>query len=231
MSSDTWGRSTGRAVIHALAGAHVYRVAVAPMHSPDWTYHPRKGAALEGFDGYCEASDVPQINRSVAWSDKDGRFVGDREEFEAIIEQSRSAYELANPGSIPSAEQFLEPWRELVRAHIAARWAGPMAQLIHVCGELDEQSARDDSEFEHDISVADGMLQLLPEGELPHILRRTESTLREPAVWARVGALADVLDRLGEVGRELGQYLPEPRADWMQGLAPQVDAAGLPTQG
>lgn len=215
----------GRAVIHALAGAHVYRVAVAPMHSADWTYQTRKGSALTGFDGYCEASDVPQISRSVAWSDDDERFIGDRDEFERIVEQSRAGLKLASPESVSSSEQFLELWRGLVRAHIAARWAGPMAQLIHVCGEFDEESARDDSEFEHDISVADGMLQLLPEGELVHILRRTESSLREPAAWRQVEALADALGRLGELGGELGQYLPEPRADWMRDLAPGVGAA------
>jgi len=193
----------GRAVIHALAGAHVYRVAVAPMDSPDWRYQPRKGAALTGFDGYCEASDVPQIGQSMEWSDDDECFIGDRDRFESVVEQSRSVLKLASPESVPSSEQFLEPWRELVRAHMAARWAGPMAQLIHVCGEFDEQSARDDSEFEHDISVADGMLQLLPEDELAHILRRTVSSLREPAVWRQVDALADALGQLGELGGEL----------------------------
>ncbi|UBM09993.1 hypothetical protein [Cupriavidus metallidurans] len=221
----------GRAVIHTLAGAHVYRVAVAPMNSPGWTYEPRKGSALTGFNGYCEASDVPQINQSVAWSKKNGRFVGDRVGFESNLEQSRSLFELSNPGSTPSAEQYLESWRSLVRAHVAARWAGPMAQLIHVRGKFDEQDARTDSEFEHDISVADGIFQLLPEDDLSHILRTTETSLREPAVWAQVGRLADALGQLGDVGRGLNEYLPEPRGDWMQGLAPQVEATGPAAHG
>lgn len=226
----------GRAIIHALAGAHVYRVAVAPMHTPDWTYEPRKGSVLTGFDGYCEASDVPQISQSVAWSNKHGRFVGDREEFENIIEQSRAAFNLVKPefrkSEFPaSAEQYLGQWRNLVRAHVAARWAGPMAKLIHVRGRFDELDARNAGEFEHDISVADGIFQLLPENQLTHILRTTESSLREPEVWQQVDRLADALGRLGEVGRGLNEYLPEPRADWMQGLAPEGEAAGLPAHG
>ena len=91
----------GRAIIHKLAGAHVYRVAVAPINSPDWTYEPRKGSVLTGFNGYCEASDVPEINQSVAWSDKHGRFVGYREEFESMIEDRRRAYELVNREAPP----------------------------------------------------------------------------------------------------------------------------------
>ncbi|MCO1372488.1 hypothetical protein L0Z42_18485 [Burkholderia multivorans] len=226
----------GRAVIHALAGAHVYRVAVAPIHSPNWTYEPRKGSVLTGFDGYCEASDVPQISQSVVWSDKDGRFVGDREKFEDIIEQSRAAFNLLKPefrkSEFPaSAEQYLEQWRDLVRAHVAARWAGPMAQLIQVHGRFDEKKARGDSEFEHDISVADGMFQLLPENELSRILHITETSLREPGVWQQVGRLADALGRLGEVGRGLNEYLPESAVDWMRRLAPEAEVAGLPARG
>lgn len=214
----------GRAVIHALAGAHVYRVAVAPMNSPNWTYEPRKGSVLTGFDGYCEASDVHEMNQSVVWSNKDGRFVGDREKFEGLVERNRAAFNLLKPEfrtseSAPSAEQYLEAWRELARAHVAARWAGPMAQLIHVQGQFDEQDARNDREFEHDISVADGIFQLLPEEGLSHILRTTETSLREPTVWRQVNRLADALGQLGDVGRGLNEYLPEPRADWMQGLA------------
>lgn len=221
----------GRAIIHALAGAHVYRVAVAPMNSPNWTYEPRKGSVLTGFDGYCEASDVHEINQSVVWSNKDGRFVGDREKFEGLVERNRAAFNLLKPEFRksefpPSAEQYLEPWREIVRAHVAARWAGPMAQLIHVQGQFDEQEARNDHEFEHDISVADGMFQLLPEEGLSHLLRTTEASLREPAVLQQVDRLADALGQLGEVGRGLNEYLPEPRVDWMQGLAPDVESAG-----
>ncbi|CAJ3034291.1 Uncharacterised protein [Burkholderia pseudomallei] len=210
----------GRAIIHKLAGAHVYRVAVAPINRPDWTYEPRKGSVLTGFNGYCEASDVPEINQSVAWSDKHGRFVGYREEFESMIEDRRRAYELMNREAPPSAEQYLEYWRGLVRAHVAARWAGPMAQLIHARGQFDEQDARNDAEFEHDILVADGMFQLLPEDELSHVLRATETSLRESAVWLQVDRLADALGRLGEVGRGLNEYLPEPAVDWMRRLAP-----------
>ncbi|WP_287497863.1 hypothetical protein [Pandoraea sp. CB10b_02] len=221
----------GRAVIHALAGAHVYRVAVAPMNSPNWTYEPRKGSVLTGFDGYCEASDVPEIHMNVRWDDQAGRFVGYREGFETTIENRRSTFNLLKPEfrtteSAPSAEQYLEAWRELARAHVAARWAGPMAQLIHVQGQFDEQDARDDLEFEHDISVADGIFQLLPEDGLSHILHTTETSLREPAVWRQVNRLADALGQLGEVGRGLNEYLPEPRADWMQGLGPDVAVAG-----
>ena len=101
-----------------------------------------------------------------------------------------------------------------------------MAQLIHVRGQFDEQDARNDAEFEHDILVADGMFQLLPEDELSHILRATETSLRESAVWLQVDRLADALVRLDDVGRGLNEYLPEPRADWMQGLAPDGESAG-----
>ena len=75
------------------------------------------------------------------------------------------------------------------------------------------------AEFRDDLAVADGLSQLLPPGELEHLVRVTDETLRTPSVWAQVTALADELERVGDMADQLDDYLPEPMVGWPAGIA------------
>jgi hypothetical protein len=76
-----------------------------------------------------------------------------------------------------------------------------------------------DAEFEHHLAVADGMSQLLPPGALEHLVRVTDEALHTPAIWTRVTALAEELERVGDMADQLDDYLPEPMAGWPAGIA------------
>jgi hypothetical protein len=214
-------REAGRAVIHALAGEQVYRVAVAPAGSASWRYQPRKGREVVDVLGVCEASDAPSVAMHVRWDEDAVRFVGDREGFERLVEQARG---IVVKGQQPkSHDEILEEWRHLVRAHVCSKLAGAVAASIYTQRAFEIEMARDDAEFEHDVAVADGMSQLLPQGELEHLVRVTDETLRAPSAWERVAALAEELERLGDMAEQLEDYLPEPLTGWPAGLATAED--------
>ena len=208
-------REAGRAVIHALGGAQVYRVAVAPTGSTEWRYQPRKGREVIDLLGVCEASDAPAGTMHVQWDDDANQFVGDREGFERLVEQACGIVVKGQPPK--SHSEILEEWRHLVRAHVCSKLAGSVTASIYWQGASAKEVAQ--AEFEHDLAVADGMSQLLPPGELEHLMRMTDEALRAPSVWARVTALADELERVGDMADQLDEYLPEPLAGWPAGLA------------
>jgi len=204
-------REAARAIIHALGGAHVYRLAVAPAGSTSWRYQTRKGRQEVDLLGICEASDEPSVTSHVQWDDEAEQFVGDREGFERLVELARGVVVKGQPPKSPS--ENLEVWRRLVRAHVCSRLAGAIAASVYMQRAF-ETEAQVDAEFEHDLAVADGMSQLLPSGEFEHLARVTEETLCTPSVWARVTALAEELERVGDMADQLDDYLPEPLVGW-----------------
>lgn len=214
-------REAGRAIIHAFGGAHVYRVAVAPTGSSAWRYQRRKGREEVDLLGICEASDEPSVTMHVQWDEETEQFVGNREGFERLVEQARSIVLKGQQPKSPS--ENLEIWRRLVRAHVCSRLAGPVAAYVCMQRAFEMEEARADAEFEHDLAVADGMSQLLPPGALEHLVRVTDDALRTPSVWARVTALAEELERVGDMADQLDGCLPEPLAGWPAGIAEVSD--------
>ncbi|AUT67020.1 hypothetical protein [Paraburkholderia hospita] len=208
-------REAGRAIIHALGGAHVYRVAVAPTGSTSWHYQPRKGREEVDLFGVCEASDAPSVTMHVQWDDEAEQFIGDREGFERLVEQARSVELKGQPPKSPG--ENLEEWRRLVRACACSRLAGSVAAYVYTQRAFEMEVARADAEFEHDLAVADGISQLLPPGTLGHLVRVTVEALRTPAIWAQVTTLAEELERAGDMADQLSDYLPEPQAGWPTG--------------
>jgi hypothetical protein len=203
-------RDAARAVIHALGGAQVYRLAVAPTGSTSWRYQPRKGREVVDVLGVCEASDAPSVTVHIQWDDSAKRFVGDREGFERLAEQARSIVVKGQPPMSPT--ENLEAWRRLVRALACSRLAGSVAASIYPQGAL--AAELDPTEFKHDLAVADGLSQLLPPGELENLRRTTDETLRTQSAMALVTALAEELERVGDMADQLAGYLPEPLKGW-----------------
>ncbi|MCP3728392.1 hypothetical protein M3I53_35675 [Paraburkholderia sp. CNPSo 3272] len=216
-------REAARAVIHALGGAQVYRVAVAPTGSTSWRYQPRKGRDVVDVLGVCEASDVPSVTMHVQWDAAAERFVGDREGFERLAEQARNVVVKGQPPV--SQSENLEAWRRLVRAHVCSKLAGSVAASIYPQGALAVEAAK--AEFKHDQDVADGLSQLLTPGELEHLMRMTDEALRTPSVWGRVTALAEALERDGDIADQLYDYLPEPLKGWPAGPSAAHEVASV----
>ncbi|RQZ60264.1 hypothetical protein [Burkholderia sp. Bp9004] len=210
-------QEAGRAVIHALGGAHVYRVAVAPAGSSTWRYQPRKGGEAVGLLSVCEASDVPTMTMNIHWDEQTRRYVGNRDGFQWYVDLTRNIAVKGRPPASPRDHQ--EEWHRVVRAQLCSRLAGPVSAHIYAQRAFEMDAAKADAAFEHDLAVADGMAQLLLPSALEHLVRVTDETLRSPAVWARVTALAELLERVGDVADQLDEYLPEPLKGWPEGPA------------
>lgn len=222
-------QEAGRAIIYALGGARVYRVAIAPTGSSAWCYQPRKGGEVVDRLGVCEASDVPTVTMNIHWDEEARRYVGDREGFEWYVDLTRG---VALKGQLPaSPRDHQEEWRRLVRAHLCSRLAGPVAAHIYAQRAFEMQAAMADAAFEHDLAVADGLAQLLPPGALEHLVRVTAETLRTPSVWGRVTALAEELECVGDMADQLDDYLPKPLKGWPPGAAAVTEDAPALGQG
>ncbi|MBF3496276.1 hypothetical protein [Burkholderia pseudomallei] len=222
-------QEAGRAVIHALGGARVYRVAIAPTGSSAWCYQPRKGGEVVDRLGICEASDVPTVTMNIHWDEGARRYVGDRDGFEWYVNLTRG---VALKGQLPaSPRDHQEEWHRLVRAHLCSRLAGPVAANVYAERAFEMQAAMADAAFEHDLAVADGLAQLLPPGALEHLVRVTVETLRTPSVWGRVTALAEELECVGDMADQLDDYLPKPLKGWPPGAAAVTEDAPALGQG
>lgn len=210
----------GHAIVHALGGAFVYRVAVAPEGSTDWTTSGRKGDHLTDLWGVCSASDSPAgwFFRKHDDYNGDVYLSADRRGWRAflkVVESDRIA------GKAMRREQLRQ-----IRAHCCALLAGPAAEQIHLGEEpwLDvdgEHGAIDDAK------LAQAHAWLLPwRGELDHLHALTVSTLRTPWVWQYVQRLADELERVGEVEDQVHTFLPDAIPGWpsssRQKAAPMV---------
>lgn len=222
-------QEAGRAIIHALGGARVYRIAVAPTGSSTWCYQYRKGGETVDRLGVCEASDVPTVMMNIHWDEEACRYVGDRDGFEWYVDLTRG---IALKGQPPaSTRDNREEWHRVVRAHLCSRLAGSMAGHVYAQRAFEMEAAKADAALEHDLAVADGMAQLLPPGALEHLVRVTDETLRTPSVWARVSALEGELERVGDMADQLDDYLPEPLKGWPAGPATVQEDAPASGQG
>jgi hypothetical protein len=211
----------GHAVMFALGGAWVYRVAVAPEGATEWSALGRKGAHLADLWGVCCPSDSPGF-RYVHWDEESGDWGADLASFLRI----QNFLEEQHPGS------KREGWRQ-VRAHVCGSLGGPAAEQIHdgVAPWLD--SCGESSDGFDDAKNAQAHAWLLPwRGELEHPRTLTVQTLKRPEVWALVIRLADALELAGDMENLTG-FLPAPVENWAPSLRarrPVPFAVALMTQ-
>jgi hypothetical protein len=192
------------AILHALGGAWVYRVAVAPEGATEWQTTGRKGEALSDLWGLCSPADCPG-QWFVRWDPDECQVSADRKRFGDLL----AMMEANRRGS------KREQWRQ-IRAHVCAVLAGPAAEQMHE-GEADPYLDEGEGGAFDDITKAQVYAWLLPwRAEIDHLAAVTVQALRQPEVWALVLRLADELQRVGDLEDEaLLPFLPAQAAvDW-----------------
>lgn len=191
------------AVVFALGGLELYRVAVAPEGAKSWQSKSRKGYAQTDLWGVCEVHATHPAAIFMQWDGWEDLVVVDRKGFRQYL------------GMLEARRKGIrrEAWRE-VRARLCATLAGPISeQLInHVEPEIDYEGQPGVLDDAKHAMAADCLLPWRNEFEAMHAL--TVETLRRPEVWALVILLAEELGRRGEVLDDIEQYLPAPVANW-----------------
>lgn len=198
----------GHAVIHALGGSAIYRVAVAPEDASEWATTGRKGSALVDLWGVCEPSDLGMVAMFMRW--EPGEFSVDRPAFRRHL---RQLADLMREHGRP--ESFRREMYRMIRAHVCGALAGPVAEELYLGIEPSIGEPNYYAEWPDDFGQAQMLAWLLPwRSELDHLHVATVQMLRRPEVWAFVLALADELERAGEVADGIELYLPAPAAGW-----------------
>jgi hypothetical protein len=203
----------GHAVIFALGGALIHRLAVAPEGDDGtWTIDGRKGGTLTDLWGVCQASDFFEMDRAMKWNEAELTWEADRKGFDASMRQMQA--HLAESRS-PYARRYIAETRRIVRAHVCGSIAGPAAEQIFNGEEVWLDEPDDYSNRGEDIVIAQARSWLLPyRNEYTHAVEVTEAALRRPDIWERVIRLADKLERLGDMDDELDGLLPDPLPGW-----------------
>lgn len=195
----------GHAVIHALGGAYISRVAVAPEGSTEWKATNRRGVVVPDLLGLCESTDLgPVIPLFMRWHGSDGTV--DRPGF---LQDLRDSTRLSpNPAARRRATYR---W---IRAYLCCVLAGPLAEQLH-CGEepfVPEPEYRDNPD---DAAIAGMLSQLLPwRDELDHAFVLTLDALRRPDVWCFVQRIAGELERVGDIEDEVNDMVPGRSLHW-----------------
>jgi hypothetical protein len=195
----------GHAVMHALGGAWVYGVRVAPLGATTWRTRGRKGDMVSDAWGVCMVSDAP-CALAMRWDEIHGLSVDRRfwREYVAMIE-----------AHVTGSRAELQ---RQVRAWIVGTMGGPMAEARHT-GEAWEASAEDWT-APADENMIEVMGWLLPQrAELDHLQGITAAALELPEVWACVLRIADALEARGTLsGRQVCRLLPEAVPAWPPSL-------------
>jgi hypothetical protein len=206
----------GHAVVHAMGGSIVYRVAVAPEGDTGaWTYRGRKGGVETDLRGICEASDHFMLCMHMGWDEDERYYRPDRRGFEhymrtiaAAIADYPDARRQRSPRAIMAEE------RRRTRANLCAVVAGPIAEQIYMGEDVYVDEPDDWDNPAEDIVRAWAIAGLLPfRREFDHAVRVTEAAIREPETWGRVVRLADELERVGEI-EDVDPFLPERTPAW-----------------
>lgn len=202
MRREVCVHEAGHAVVFALGGASVYRLAVAPEgNKGDWRIESRKGGTLLDLWGVCQPSDLSAMALFMRWDESQGVWHSDRRAFNCLVRQM--------PAAVAARS------RRRVRAHICGCVAGPVASQIFAGEDLDLDWPDDDRDPGEDVVIAQACSGLLPyRNEYSHACQVTVEVLRRPDIWGRVMRLADQLEYVGEMIDDLGGYLPEPLPRW-----------------
>jgi hypothetical protein len=228
------------AVVSSMGGAGIYMLAVAPAGVRSWTIGDRKSRSLGKLWGVCSTSDY--ICDHLAWDDDHQIYIADRDGWESWYKkldnaEMQSYKDRGSQGPDPTTlGTYLAGFQHVVRSQACGYLAGHIADGITAGMEATEALRlydRRDSQYvgASDIAIAQGLADLLPDGEYEHVVRLTEAVLRRPEVWAVVQRLASELERLGLIEGGPGEddalaLLPPTEQDW----PPALDRAGPPQQ-
>lgn len=198
----------GHAVIHALGGAFVYRVAVAPEGCTEWRTESRTGPLMTDLWGVCSASNLLILPEFLAWDSDKCVYRVNRKGFDDFLRmRCDSESPTGRRGRIAES-------RRQIRAHVCAYLAGPIATQIHFGEDVWIDEANCDFTERDDVTRASGLAQLLPWiGEFDHLVAVTERALRDTVIWSRVCALANALEQRGDI-ENVCDFLPAPALGW-----------------
>lgn len=191
------------AVVHALGGAYVYGIAVAPVGACDWQTSSRKGGILVDLWGVCHVSDC-RAALCLEWDEAEGCMIANRGRWRDLIK----FLECQSGGRAASREL-----RRQLRAWCAGTLAGPVAEAVLSGQQPWIESSID---VQDDAALAEACAWLLPfRSELDGLLAEVHAVLSEPKTWQKVLDVARRVERAGELGdADLAEMLPLPRKGW-----------------
>lgn len=140
----------GHAIIHALGGDFIYRVAVAPEGATDWQIEGRKGGTLTDLWGMCSPSDLGMVTMFMKWDEDEWAYRTDRTRFNDVHKDlDRQAREQG------MRVGMLAHQRNALRRHLFGVLAGPIAEALHMGEDSHDATFPDGWHDEgHDISKA-----------------------------------------------------------------------------
>jgi len=201
------------AVLFALGGIAVYRLAVAPLGAVAWRTGSRNGRFCSGLWGLCEKADLILPRPFLRWLMHEGGLRADALGYESLLQQ---------PEGRAQAAGFAPILQQQIRAQMLGLLAGSLAEQLHQ-GQSPQLQAADDR---HEIAKAQDLAWLLTgPAEFAHAAEQAEKKLREPTIWAQVATLAEALAAAGELSSGLRTYLPNPLPDWPPAPDCQVGSA------
>lgn len=192
----------GHAVVFALGGVAVSRVAVAPEGAGEWRTPSGNGRTCSDLWGLCVKAELVLPRQLLRWLMSEGALCPDGSGYARVLEsaEGRAIVEALGPRQ-----------RRDIRAQLVGLLAGPLAEQLCRGGAV---GIRADSDA-GDIVRARGLASLLGDpDELGRLALLAEAALRESAVWARVTALADALEAAGQVEAGIREHLPAADPRW-----------------
>jgi hypothetical protein len=201
----------GHAVIHAIGGSCVYRVAVAPEGTVNgWTTRTRKGAALIDLYGVCEPSEYWISPNALKWD-------GNTRNWDCNIDYfNRDILRSAQANCPDDPDKYVAAQHRQVRLLLCGSLGGPIAERLVVYGDVWFEDLEYDEVCvpNNDITAAKGYARLLPHAdEYKHAFQITKEIIQRPEIWQSVMQLADELERLGDL-YELMDFLPDIQEEW-----------------
>jgi len=198
----------GHAVVFALGGVSVYRLAVADEGAEAWRTDIRNGRLCTGLWGLCEKADLVLPRQFMRWLMNEGCLHPDGKGHQQLLQR---------PEGRAQVEAFTASQQREIRAQMVGLMAGPAAEQIF-SGEAVQLCPA--GAF-HEVRQAEDLSWLLPARDaFAHAAALTAHTLRQPEVWAAVERLADALARAGTLTHGLRGLLPAALPGWPAGGAP-----------
>lgn len=196
------------AIVHALGGATIHRLAVAPVGATEWTIEGRKHGVLSDLWGVCQASDLSfHVKMNIRWSEDDEKYIANRKgalDILKLIDKSK-------PG-------IKDAMNREVRAQMCGFLAGPIATQIFLDEDVDAHDSFCRYTEGGDVAVSLAISNFLPRQavvEFDHAAKIVEQILLTPEIWAQVSKLAERLEEVGDMnGDEVYDYLPESLDGW-----------------
>jgi hypothetical protein len=210
---ETCVHEAGHAVIHALAGIEVVRLAVAPEGSESWDHTNETGQTSSGARGFCMTASYPlPLLGIMTWDREDSSYRTNPARFSEMLQLF--AQSMARVAKTTSTSAIVREYRRLLRGHACGALAGRAAAQLHVDGEVWLTEAEDPDDPQDDVARASGFARLMKNPlEYSNLCRVTVAALQEADIWTSVTRLADELEQRGVVD-DPEEWVPPPRLNW-----------------